>query len=63
MTRKIRVRPSSEGLVVLDGNGRRIEYSDDGVEVTKTVHVVRRIKDGDLELVKAQKAGKKKGDN
>ncbi len=60
MVEKIKVKPSREGLVVLDGNGRQIEYNDDGVDVIKTVHIVRRIKDGDLVLVKAHKAGKKK---
>jgi len=62
MLDKIRVRPLSKDLVVLDGNGRRVEYRDDGVEVAKTVHVVRRVKDGSLVLVKARKAAKKKGD-
>jgi len=63
MVDKIKVRPASDGLVVMDENGRQIEYQVDGVDIIKTVHIVRQIRSGDLELVKAQKAGKKKGDN
>ena len=63
MINKIKVRPTSKGLVVLDENGRRIKYSEGGIDVTKTVHIVRLVKSGDLELIKARKAEKRKGEN
>lgn len=48
---KITVKPATSGLVVMDEMGRPIP--DIGATVPRTIHIVRRIKDGDLEVVDA----------
>lgn len=44
----VRVQPVNKDLVVLDSHSRRIPWEEKGVEVKKTIHVVRLIKSGDL---------------
>lgn len=58
--RRKKVRPSREGLIVLDDQNRPIPYKEEGVEVNFTTLISRSVKEGDLVIVK-QKAQPKKG--
>lgn len=57
--RREKVRPSREGLIVLDDLGRHIPYKEEGHEVNFTTLISRSVKEGDLVIVKEKK---KKGD-
>ena len=58
--RREKVRPSRDGLVVLDDLGRQIPYKENGHEVNFTTLISRSVKEGDLVIVKTkkQKGGK-----
>lgn len=58
--RREKVRPSREGLIVLDDFGRKIPFKNEGVEVNFTTLISRSVKEGDLVIVKekAKKGGK-----
>lgn len=58
--RREKVRPSKEGLIVLDDLGHRIPFKEAGHEVNFTTLISRSVKEGDLVIVKEKE--KKKGD-
>ena len=55
---RIKVKPTKPGLVVLDELSRQIPAK--GKVVNKTIHIVRRIKEGSLEVMKESWAPKPK---
>lgn len=57
---KIKVKPTKKDLIVKDELGRVIP--EKGKYVTKTVFIVRRIKEGSLEIVEPIAKKKTKGD-
>jgi hypothetical protein len=60
MTTRIRVKAPS-GKIVYDELGRVITDDPRGFEVNKTVHIRRRLKIGDLEIVSNSTPKKKEG--
>lgn len=56
--RREKVRPTRDGLIVLDDAGRQIPYREEGTEVNFTTMISRSVKEGDLEIVKKKKGGK-----
>ena len=55
---RIKVKPTKPGLVVLDELSRQIPA--DGKVVNKTIHIVRRIKEGSLEVMEKKATPKPK---
>jgi len=47
----IKVNPTDQKSFVLDDRGRKISYKKAGNVVNKTIHIVRRLKEGSLTLV------------